>query len=481
MSPLRERSTSVQTKYARPIASQKSGKVSPSQTGKGFRNNDSPRLRYQPSFRISKMARDFYVFDFFAVLVLFSMASTYVFVFDAGGTEIPDALLQMPVTMQSRNLSAGSNSSINSNIANSSRRRPEGDSNLGIISSKDDFQQFIEDAPACRPLKYHDVTFGLAIALVESDLSMVHHHCRRWGISAPMSIAVWTENSPEQVMEQLQSFDQNECNPEQITITTLSAGASTATPLNQLRNLAIQGLQTTHFVYLDIQVVPSVDLYDVLHSPTTVGELAKNPKLAIVIPSFEVNAEAARGDISLGGIPATFESLIMQLSDKTANIMGSGDIALQGSTLYRSWVQQDQGGLLSIDCVSSDYYEPFVAIRYCDGLPPFQEVLIHDNDNDDTKHDLMSTWILHLLRLGYSFKQVGGGFVVDLPASMVDLPQKGIAIAKKDLSRSVRKLKTLRKRFTRYSFLEWLHKTVPDQQNMQKCENFEGSGDEEKE
>jgi len=424
------------------------------------------------------MARDFYVFDFFAVLVLFSMATTYVLVFDAGGSEIPDALVQMPVTMQSRNLSAGS-SSVSRKIVNVSRHLPEDDGILGAISLKDNYKEYLDDAPKCLPLQYHEVTFGLAIALAESDLSMVHHHCRRWGISAPMSIAVWTQNSPEQVMEQLQSFDQNECNPEQITITTLSAGASTATPLNQLRNLAIQGLQTTHVVYLDIHVVPSVDLYDILHSPTTVAELAKDPKLAVVIPSFEVNAKSVGGDISLGGIPATFESLIMQLSDKTANIMGSGDIALQGSTLYRSWVQQDQGGLLPIDCVSSDYYEPFVAIRYCDGLPRFQEVLVHENE--DTKHDLMSTWVLHLMRLGYSFKQVGGGFVVYLPTPVVEMPLSGIEITKNDLSRSVRKLKNLRKRFTRYSFLEWLRKTVPDQQKMQKCDDFEGSGDEEME
>mmetsp|Transcript_14441 Transcript_14441/g.36272 ORF Transcript_14441/g.36272 Transcript_14441/m.36272 type:complete len:471 (+) Transcript_14441:130-1542(+) len=470
MSPLRDRSTNLERKYARP---QKSGKVSP----RGFRNNNSQLPRYQASFRISKMARDFYVFDLFAVLVLFSMATTYVLVFDAGGTETPDALFQSPMELRTRNLSAGGSDS----IGNFDRHYPLHEKEFGPMPSNDHYQEFLEDAPACGPLEYDEVTFGLAVALEESELSMVHQHCRRWGISAPMSIAVWTDNKPEQVMEQLQSFDRTDCNPEQMAITTLSTAASAAAPLNQLRNLAFQGLQTTHGVYLDIQVLPSVDLYDILHSPTTVAKLAKNPKLAIVIPSFEVETTYVKDDDALGGIPATFESLIMQLSDEKANIMGSNDIALQGSTLYRSWVQQDQGALLSIDCVSSDYYEPFLAVRYCEGLPPFQEVLVNESNNDDTKHDLMSTWVIHLLRLGYSFVQVGGGFVINLPKAMVESPSNPKTGTKGDLSESLRKPKQLRKRFTRYSFLEWLREAVPDQRTMAKCDDFEGSEDEEKE
>eukprot|EP00533_Pseudo-nitzschia_delicatissima_P012380 CAMPEP_0197274310 /NCGR_PEP_ID=MMETSP1432-20130617/12489_1 /TAXON_ID=44447 /ORGANISM="Pseudo-nitzschia delicatissima, Strain UNC1205" /LENGTH=423 /DNA_ID=CAMNT_0042740087 /DNA_START=74 /DNA_END=1345 /DNA_ORIENTATION=+ len=423
------------------------------------------------------MARNFYVFDFFAVLVLFSIVTTYVLVFDAGGTEIPDDLFQSPMELRTRNMLASSTDS----IGNFDRHSPQYDSNVGPMRSKGHYQEFLEDAPACGPLEYDEVTFGLAVALEESELSMVHQHCRRWGISAPMSIAVWTDNTPEQVMEQLQSFDRTDCNPEQMTITTLTTAASAASPLNQLRNLAFQGLQTTHGVYLDIQMLPSVDLYDVLHSPTTVAKLAENPKLAIVIPSFEVETNHVKDDDALGGIPATFESLIMQLSNKRANIMGANDIALQGSTLYRSWVQQGQGELVSLDCVSSDYYEPFLAVRYCEGLPPFQEVLVNESSNDETKHDLKSTWVIHLLRLGYSFAQVGGGFVIDLPKAMVESKSNPKPGTKGDLSKSLRKLNQLRKRFTRYSFLEWLRQTVPDQRTMAKCDDFELSEDNEKE
>ena len=484
MSPLRDRSA-----YAHSLATKKNDvkDLSSSGHGAGLPKRLSRQSRYQASFRISKMARDYYAADFFAVLVLLLMATTYVLFFDAGVAERSDGL-QLP-----RNLSMGSS------IHGLSRHSPQHENKGDILSLKENYEEFLRDAPECLPLEYHEVTFGLAIALKESDLSMVSHHCKRWGILAPISIAVWANISPEHVMEKLLSFDKNECKPEQMTISTLSPAAPTTTysetyPLNQLRNLAIQGLQTTHAVSLDIQVLTSDTLYDILHSPSTVRELAKDPRLAIVLPSFEVKDVSSHDDNSLRGIPDTFERLIIQLGSNLVSVMGSEDIALQGSTLYRSWVQQDQGGLLPIDCVASDHYEPFLAVRYCDGLPPFQEVLTGEKNNnafidndatEDTKHDITSTWIMHLLRLGYRFEQVGGGFVVKLlPSTEHKMPlsepnaEDAITINNNAASRSLRKKRNRKQQFTRQSFLKWLHQTVPDERLVDKCDDFEGSGDE---
>jgi hypothetical protein len=413
---------------------------------------------------MSKMARKVYLADFFAFMVLFSMATTFTVLFDSGGTR--DMSMESIVPHNSRMIEFKDNK----------------EKEIEIIPMKENYEQFHKDAPVCAPLEEHEVTFGLAIALKESELSMVSHHCRRWGISAPISIAVLTDMSPERVAKKLKSFQYNKCRPEQLTIATLSAGqgrssataSDTTYPLNQLRNLAIQGLSTTHIVYLDIDMWTSVELYDTLNSPSIRRELAKNPLLAIVLPAFEVDPTSFKSRSEcVQNIPATFESLIMQLTEKTAGVMGPNDIALQGSTLYRSWVRQKNAELVPIDCVSSDYYEPFLAVRYCQSLPPFQEVLTYDaveDEANDTKHDLMSTWIIHLLWLGHSLRQVGSAFVVYMPPASknnVDKPKETSALRAKR-----------QKKFTRRGFLEWLDRSVPDLRTMKKCEDFEASGDE---
>ena len=427
------------------------------------------RSRHQISARVSGIVRSFYGADLVAVLLLISMATIYVMTLDGESPEISNGLHES--MQQPRKLSRKSHSrSFNSLFAASDE-----ESNGDLLYPNDRYEGVHKGAPECRPLEYYEVTYGLAIALKESELNLVSQHCRRWGISGPISIAVWTTMTPEQVMDDLKSFDNDECTAEQMTISTVSPASKSSKetfPLNQLRNLAIQGLQTTHVIPLDIHVLPSSSLYDILHSPSAVQKLASDPKLAIVIPSFEAKEASNSKSGNFWEVPDTFESLVMHLSKRMANIMGSHDAALQGSTLYRSWVKQDPGVLVPIDCVSSDYYEPFVAVRYCEGLPPFQEVLsLEGNDSqdgDDSTNYVTSTWILHLMHLGYSFEQIGAGFVIGMQPGETANDPTGVH-PKASLRR--------KRKFTRHTFLAWLHDTVPETRSVEKCEDFEDSTD----
>ena len=111
-------------------------------------------------------------------------------------------------------------------------------------------------------------------------------------------------------------------------------------------------------------------------------------------------------------------------------------------------------------------------VRHCERLPPFQKVLSVKNGGDDgASNDLKSTWMLHLIHLGYRFEQIGGGFVIGIlqpEMQRVDAPATQKA--------SLRHKKHNRK-FTRDTFLQWLHKTIPDERRMEKCEDFEASTD----
>ena len=481
MPQLKERSQNINTQCVHPFVNKRrnnTGKSSPRNRAAFSKKHP----RDQASSRIYKMARDVYAFDFFVVLVLFGIASMYIIIFD-GHSENTDASLILPVSM---------NSIINSNI-------DDQDNIIDVLPVKRYFEESLEDAPICRPLDEHEVTFSLAIALSEKDLSMISHHCKRWGISAPISVAVWSNLSPEEVMKKIQSFKYNECRPEQMTIATLSStdehSKTTTTtttsdnyPINQLRNLAIQGIQTSHVISLDIQMWASVDLYETLNAPSVIQELAKNPQLAIVLPAFEINTEKCpTRKQCMVNIPISFDGLIVQLSEKRVYIMDPLDISRQGSTLYRSWVTQAYGQLADIDCVSSNHYEPFLAVRYCEGLPPFQEVLRHEDsvmdkdDKDDTNNNLTSTWIIHLLRLGYSLKQVGGAFLVHFPSinnrseTVEDKTEIESDANNNNIGSSKAIVSHLRKtdgRYSRADFLHWLDKKNPDRRLVQECDDF---------
>lgn len=298
-----------------------------------------------------------------------------------------------------------------------------------------------ESIPPCTPIQNeHDVSVSLAIPLVEKDLEKVPHHCRRWGIRAPISIAVWTDMSPDQVLNKLLSFPNLHCHPHQMTITTLSPNSSNAAGIgnvrNQLRNLAIQGASTTHVLTLDIHMWSSVDLYETLHTPKLLQSLAKDPLQTILIPAFELNREACLGKrnsssskrCSSADIPRNYDDMIVRLGEKAIYPMDPMDYELQGNTDYRSWVRQSRGSLLRIGCVSSSHrFQPFLVVRRCQALPPFQEslaVVVSSDDNTAAKangvgnvHANDATWIAHILRLGYSMDQLGGEFVVYLPDS----------------------------------------------------------------
>ena len=79
-----------------------------------------------------------------------------------------------------------------------------------------------------------------------------------------------------------------------------------------------------------------------------------------------------------------------------------------GSTDYKKWFHQSIGSLYDIPCLQSNRYEPFLLIRYCTDLPPFQSVFAGYGKNK-------VTWMMQIVRSGYIFSQVGGVYVLHYP------------------------------------------------------------------
>mmetsp|Transcript_29196 Transcript_29196/g.79015 ORF Transcript_29196/g.79015 Transcript_29196/m.79015 type:complete len:476 (+) Transcript_29196:101-1528(+) len=455
MTPLQERSTNVVTKHQTWSEIDK-------RNSKQSRRNHCPGYyeKRLTSPRMNQLARNVYAVDFFFMIVFFGISSIYILIiFEGNGKKL--GMSQMGL----------GESGFVGKTAKS----------IGAIHPKQYFEESFQDAPQFLPLNEHEVTFSLAIALSEKELNMLSHHCKRWGIAAPISIAVWTNLSPEEVMETIQSFKYNQCEADQLTIATLStndepSSALPSYPSYQLRNLAIQGIQTTHVISLDIQMWTSSDLYETLNTPSIVQQLAENPRLAIVLPAFEMDVtKCSSHQDCIRKVPLSFESLVIKLSQKEATIMDPLDFSRQGSTIYRSWVKQGYGNLFDIGCVSSSYYEPVLAVRYCESLPPFQEVLQVKKEKDGIigKDDLKSTWLLHMLRLGYSLKQLGGAFVIDVP-SEDDQPTRNIDSTRNGDDESFgSSLRKATRDYTRADFIEWLNHSIPDNRSVQKCDDFD--------
>ena len=88
-----------------------------------------------------------------------------------------------------------------------------------------------------------------------------------------------------------------------------------------------------------------------------------------------------------------------------------------GSTEYSTWFQQSSVGIVGtknggsvydLPCIKSNRYEPYVMVRYCDNLPPFQPVFAGYGKNK-------VTWMMQLLASGYVLSQVSGVYLLHYP------------------------------------------------------------------
>lgn len=337
------------------------------------------------------------------------------------------------------------------------------------ISSIQPFEEVLDGAPTCDKLEPDDVSFTLAVALSDNRLGMMKHHCELWGTAASISVAIWTRQREDDIMQKLRQMG---CDLAAMNIQIVSSQhqSNIEFPINMLRNVALRSVTTSHVLLLDVDFWESVDLFDTLNLPSIRKALSLDPKVGLVIPAFETQDLKCGTDSNClskkrGMIPKDFEDLVISLSANRTLPYDAQNFAHQGSTDYRKWMRQNHGDLIDIPCVSSNHYQPYVVVRLCNELPPFQEVFTGYGRNH-------MEWILHLRRVGYSFKQLGGSFVSHVPHH--DSPAK-IEWNKEHQNGEARITSHLRGRIDdKYmDFVKWLDANVPDNSRLKKCESFE--------
>jgi hypothetical protein len=324
------------------------------------------------------------------------------------------------------------------------------------------FQAKSEMAPLCNVLRKKDVDFTLVFQISFSRLWIFKHHCQRWG-AHPMSIAVWMENATAVGSVQFAAsthlgvdtyarlvrvkLEIMGCNIDMIAVSVItSLSAVEEYPVNRLRNLALSKVNTSHSITMDADFVVSADLYQNLLVHRAI--LAKDNKIALVIPAFEIKQSQCR---------PTDSAKCRRFHMKLVPLSKNGTLTFKpfqwkinrhghSSTRSETWFGQDFNSLVPIKCVLSERYEPYLVVRYCRDTPPFQEAFTGYGQNK-------ISWVQHMRHLGHKLFRVGAGFCAHVPHKVSPAKRKW------RLSRGGRKKREVTN--IAKAFKMWLKETIP--------------------
>lgn len=191
-------------------------------------------------------------------------------------------------------------------------------------------------------------------------------------------------------------------------------------PINRLRNLGIKLVTTSHMLYLDVDLLPSADLYSTLISQLSQPRL-QGPNIAIVVPAFEFTAhkgcelnstEACQKLISswLPEVPQNFKALRNCVDNGLCQLFHFARYSQGHSTTnYDEWVAQGDKQTRRISCFKSNEYEPYVMIQTCSLIPK----LFDDAFKGYGKNKIQM--IEHLRYAGYSFYVLPKEFTIHVP------------------------------------------------------------------
>lgn len=179
-------------------------------------------------------------------------------------------------------------------------------------------------------------------------------------------------------------------------------------PVNILRNMAIKLVNTTHFLLVDVDMVPSEDLEELILHETMSTWLA-NPKMALVVPAFEHRVEAPCLSVAecLSSTPTNFQQLTTCIHRAQCQPFQHvfSNATSQSSTDTPHWLRLNPTQrTYPILCFQSLRYEPFVVLPNSPSTPGFFERFVGYGKN-------RAQHLTHLRFLGFDFRVLGKGFL----------------------------------------------------------------------
>lgn len=220
-------------------------------------------------------------------------------------------------------------------------------------------------------------------------------------------------------------------------------------PVNQLRNLGLDAVQTSHVLVVDVDFVPSMDLHDTIQTilyarkeqrHAIAADIVSEVHDAIVVPAFErILTESCNTPEECAAylkgnsdfIPKSIHDLRRCVEDKNCSVFQS-ETNWEGhfSTRSEAWLSGEFYGaefqlpnnvtarrIRAIKCFDSLRYEPYVVIRWCPSsvndnpkpMAPYYDERFYGYGKN--KIEMIS----HLRFMGYQFSILPEGFIVHYP------------------------------------------------------------------
>ena len=314
--------------------------------------------------------------------------------------------------------------------------------------TKDDGIVNINPLPTVKPLRTNVTCPLLAESTSKVSISLVMHStvnrlwimeetCRRW--KGPIVLVIYYHPTKTKSLPWMLVLDWKKACP-QVKLVPVEAPEGEEEwqyPVNKLRNKGLDALETSLFLMMDIDFLPSGNLEAAIHShflpaPTVNSGDSdmwqqQQQKIAMVVPAFErKNADCT----SISGckkflkldpdfIPLSFED--MGTCNKKGNCgVFHADEFVEGhlTTGTEFWLKgdfYDYDPVLDVDvprkitCFHSFNYEPYVVLPWCKGSTPYYDERFYGYGKNKIQY------ISHLRFLNYSFQVLPEGFLVHYP------------------------------------------------------------------
>lgn len=241
---------------------------------------------------------------------------------------------------------------------------------------------------------YSDVTLVTQMSMIKTDRLV--NLLERW--DGPVSCAVYLP-SIESILDFF-SFVKNQKHEsfhDMVSLHVILERPGAAYPINRLRNLALENIETEYFFYVDVDFIPSQGIYHRLRDFVTLNTNPKRYSTLYVVPAFEV-----RGSPSV--LPRTSDDLSgMILSGKAQGFHMEYFSKGHNSTNFTKW----------LGCHGKSY-----PIEYTYMFEPYVVGSIHSIHHFDARmrgYGLNKwSWFVEANLRGYYFEVLCGIFLVHM-------------------------------------------------------------------
>ena len=296
-----------------------------------------------------------------------------------------------------------------------------------------------------------DISTTLVIQCSLDRIWLLEETCNRWSDPIVLVVYLPSETAKEntKVRMAVNSISELWSNCPQMTVLPHvhldenNEGQEMATyPVNIMRNKGLGAVKTSHILIMDVDLIPSADLNDVIKD-NLLDQISSNdgkvPSNAIVVPAFERKVNPPCSDIEScklylqkdpNFLPTLFNDMKECVRDKNCIVFQS-DNNWEGhhTTKTQKWLKsewydessEDVKGkartMRQIKCFDSLRYEPYVVLPWCPSiastkprpLNPYYDERFHGYGKNKIQH------ISHLRYRGVPFYVLPRSFVVHHP------------------------------------------------------------------